>query len=84
VVYDDINFLNEYLKGGGNMITTKKRTDKNGNSIVRITRKGFRGFSIQTNGNLPLTHGGHKINRQEISEYLKKHGTDHQKYLWFG
>lgn len=65
-------------------ITTKKGTDKNGNSVIRITRRGFRGFSIQSNGNLPVTHAGNVIYRQEISDYLNEYGTDHQKYLWFG
>lgn len=68
-------------------------TDRNGNKIVRVRfANGVRGFSIQTNGNLPETHrlemgrvkSIENINIvSEIMLYVKDHGTESQrKKLW--
>lgn len=70
--------------------------DKNGNKCIKVESTDFnigRGFSIQTNGNLPMIHNGYSAGtnskdlslwannaiRQEIYEYIQKHGTDKQK-----
>jgi len=53
--------------------------DKNGNKVVRLTFTGARGFSIQTNGNLPETHRTGKPNLQEIRAYVLQYGTHYQK-----
>jgi hypothetical protein len=66
----------------------KKAKDRNGNSILRIeTSRG--GFSIQTNGNLPFTHGCPKetlsqqsaIIFEEIRAFVMAHGTRRQKSI---
>ena len=66
----------------------KKAIDRNGNSILRIeTPRG--GFSIQTNGNLPFTHGCPKetlaeksaIIFEEIRAFVMAHGTRRQKTI---
>jgi hypothetical protein len=78
-------------KGKETMTGTIGR-DTNGNKVVRIKRPGMRGFSIQTNGNLPMCHGlsiGHKIpytkgNQQywvEIQDFIGKYGTSKQKEM---
>lgn len=61
--------------------------DKNGNQILKITKEDLhsrRGFSIQTNGNLPKTHsegiGEHTI--KEVFEYVDKYGTHLQRRLF--
>lgn len=64
--------------------TTMKATisrDVNGNSIVRLTFNNARGFSIQTNGNLPETHRTRKPDFAEIRAYVGKYGTHYQKSL---
>jgi len=55
--------------------------DKNGNKTVKVTHAGLRGFSIQTNGNLPRTHrdGVGSWTQGEVSEYVKNYGTEKQK-----
>jgi hypothetical protein len=66
----------------------KKAKDRNGNSILRIeTSRG--GFSIQTNGNLPFTHGCPKekltekssIIFEEIRAFVMAHGTRRQRSI---
>jgi hypothetical protein len=82
-----LNNSNLYLKGAGN--------DTNGNLTVKLTFPNQRGFSIQTNGNLPATHGifmyGKNIKdltapELEIIElesiaYIQKFGSKKQKDL---
>lgn len=65
----------------------KTDTDLNGNSVLKFEKSdlgGARGFSIQTNGNLPKTHregiGEHTI--PEAREWIEKFGTPRQKELF--
>lgn len=58
--------------------------DSNGNKIVSIPgNESGRGYSIQTNGNLPCLHrlppGKHVLDWRQISDlnaYLTAHGTN--------
>ena len=62
--------------------------DINGNRCLLLERHdlggGARGFSIQTQGNLPQTHrngiGEHTL--PEVREYIKECGTKRQKELF--
>jgi len=66
----------------------KKAIDRNGNTIIRV-QTGRGGFSIQTNGNLPFTHGCPKetladksaIIFEEIRAFVMAHGTRRQKNI---
>jgi len=60
-------------------ITMKKKWDVNGNRIVVISVPRSRGFSIQTNGNLPNTHNSLGIDEAEVVDYVMKYGTHRQK-----
>ena len=75
-------------------MNVKQGKDVNGNTIVKVSfGKGIRGFSIQTNGNMPRTHRAITwegvINEYEaINEthgFIKIHGTERQKELlgWY-
>ncbi len=68
-----------------NPITFKKGRDVNGNSLIKITRKGFHGFSIQSMGNLPLSYRmdvlAHNIVLKEVQTYVSQFGTSAQKNL---
>lgn len=58
--------------------------DKNGNKTVKIIPPMARGFSIQTNGNLPQTHSGGYSSTYtpgEVREYVGKYGTERQKHI---
>ena len=62
--------------------------DKNGNSIVRVKIEGCRGFSVQTNGNMPKTHStivrgefNPYIAENEVMAYVKTYGTEYQRDL---
>ena len=62
--------------------------DTNGNRILKVSfRDGTRGFSVQTNGNLPETHRfpfgtfTDYIAAEELNAYVKEHGTKRQKEL---
>lgn len=57
--------------------------DINGNKIVKISfpSENIRGFSIQTNGNLPLTHSSNIPRHEEIIAYVKLYGTHRQKRI---
>ena len=62
----------------------KIKRDVNGNKILVVTGKDLgvsRGFSVQTLGNLPLTHkyGIADFTGSELFEYVKSHGTIKQK-----
>ena len=58
--------------------------DTNGNKTVKVTCKGQRGFSIQTNGNLPQCHAMTRDNmnahivHDEMRAYCGIYGTKHQ------
>lgn len=65
--------------------------DKNGNSIIKVKSPSGKGFSIQTNMNLPKTHNfrGKKIKdlndkdlkiiEKELLDYIQKFGTKKMK-----
>ena len=61
--------------------------DANGNKKASIPgNEAGRGFSIQTNGSLPLCHrllkGVHCLNKcqtAELAEYISQYGTEVQK-----
>jgi len=69
------------------MIKLTFAMDSSGNKIVKVTRKGYRGFSIQTNGNLPQTHYMRKdtmnahIVHDELRAYCGIYGTPHQQTI---
>ena len=66
------------------MTTYKIGRDVNGNKVVRVSIPGERGFSIQTNGNLPSTERDGADNRWtpgEVADYVKNYGTPRQKEL---
>lgn len=56
--------------------------DRNGNQTLRVSVNG-RGFSIQTNGNLPETHKDGICARtaEEVRNYVRKYGTKRQKQI---
>jgi hypothetical protein len=68
------------------MVKLKLGMDNNGNKIVSISRKGYRGFSIQTNDNLPLTHRLLSLATleefymalDEVRAYVTVYGTEYQ------
>jgi len=53
--------------------------DVNGNTIVKLQFTGCRGWSIQTNGNLPETHRTGRPDVIEIRRYIMQYGTLRQK-----
>ena len=66
--------------------------DPNGNKVARLVPGGgVRSFTVQTLGNMPLTHNAFKVGdviyhpnstpRAEMQEHLKDHGTDRQRAL---
>ena len=73
----------------------KMSIDKNGNKILQVQAKDFnkgRGFSIQSNGNLPIAHRRfaigekipandpyHDVIAGEVRIYVCEYGTDAQK-----
>lgn len=66
------------------MTTYSIDRDRNGNRIVRVTVPGNRPFTIQTNGNLPMTHR-HGIlpttTAAEVSQYIRQFGTAREREL---
>lgn len=63
------------------MIQYKISRDVNGNKICRILIPGERGFSIQTNGNLPHTDRNGICNEtQGEAGYVKRYGTKRQGF----
>lgn len=74
---------NLYLKGFD--------MDKNGNSIIKLSYPNSRGFSIQTNQNMPKTHSikskgienltetDLKTIKKEAIDYITNFGTENQK-----
>lgn len=62
--------------------------DKNGNKIIKLSKsadwpEASRGFSVQTNGNLPKTHqdGIGPWTEYELEAYIRKYGTTRQKFM---
>lgn len=67
------------------MMNMKMGRDLNGNKIVTVSfpGKGIKGFSIQTNGNLPETHDTNTPVIKEIVDHVTKFGTKRQKQIVF-
>ena len=69
------------------MLKFKFAMDANGNKVVKVTKKGARGFSIQTNGNLPQTHAMTKDNmnthviHDELRAFCGIYGTKKQQEI---
>lgn len=65
------------------MTTYTTGRDVNGNKVCRVKPAGGRGFSIQTNGNLPLTdrEGIVPGSKWEIRDWVRKYGTKRQREL---
>ena len=66
----------------------KLSRDTNGNKTLKlIGNSECRGFSVQTNGNLPRTHRMDKYNfndstaENELHAFIKVHGTARQKEM---
>jgi hypothetical protein len=55
--------------------------DVNGNKVCRVRPQRGRGFSIQTNGNLPETdrNGICDATKREVEAYVSRFGTERQK-----
>lgn len=67
-------------------MTYKLRVDGNGNKVLKVCFNLSRGFSVQTLGNLPMTHrdGIGFWTADELSDYVSRHGTKRQKVLVSG
>jgi len=63
----------------------KLSRDTNGNKTLKYSPSSGNGFSVQTNGNLLLTHAmytddfNHHVAMDELRMYIKQHGTTKQK-----
>ena len=57
--------------------------DSNGNRILKVQIGHARGFSIQTNGNLPITHskGITQFTILELTNHIHAFGTPRQREL---
>lgn len=61
------------------------KLDKNGNKILKVQPNKGRSFSIQTLGNLPITHKMTRDNidpcktMHEVAVFVAHFGTDQQK-----
>ena len=55
--------------------------DRNGNKVCKVQVTHGRGFSIQTNGNMPETErtGVGSWTEGEVDAYVKAYGTERQK-----
>ncbi len=62
-------------------MNAKLSRDTNGNKIVRLTFSNARGFSIQTNGNLPETHRTGRPDWSEIRAYVLRYGSLNQQRI---
>lgn len=64
-------------------MNAKLSRDRNGNRVLRVSIPGVRGFSIQTNGNLPKTHrdGVGPWTSSEVRQWVQAYGTKRQKAL---
>lgn len=60
----------------------RKAWDVNGNRVVIVSVPRSRGFSIQTNGNLPNTHRRATIDELEVAEWVRNYGTLRQKEVF--
>ncbi len=75
-----------------NSINLKISRDNNGNKTVKVKRLGFRGFSVQTLGNMPKTHRDsmkglitdpmlYCVALTELTDFVASYGTTAQKAL---
>lgn len=60
-------------------VTFKMGRDVNGNSVVKVSKAGLKGFSIPTNGYLVETHRTKDPHPAEICKWVEEHGTPYQK-----
>ena len=60
----------------------KKRFDNNGNRVVTVSVPNSRGFSIQTNQNLPKTHARPIVDEAEVMDWVLQYGTLRQKQIF--
>lgn len=65
------------------MTSYKISRDINGNKTVNVKPANGRGFSIQTNGNLPQTdrYGVGDWTRGEVLDCVQKHGSAREKLM---
>jgi len=63
-------------------IKMKKRFDNNGNRVVTVSVPNSRGFSIQTNQNLPKTHARPIVDEAEVMDWVLQYGTLRQKQIF--
>lgn len=65
------------------MTLYKMGRDINGNKVVKVKPEGGRGFSIQTNGNLPQTDrcGVGDWTRGEVLAWVLKHGSARERLV---
>lgn len=63
------------------MTTYTIARDLNGNKVCKVKPAGSRAFSIQTSGNLPLTHSNGVTEETpfEVAAYVRAYGTNRQK-----
>jgi len=63
------------------MTLYKMGRDINGNKVVKVKPEGGRGFSIQTNGNLPQTdhYGVGDWTHGEVLAWVQKYGTKRER-----
>jgi len=61
----------------------KMGRDINGNKVLRVRPEGGRGFSIQTNGNIPKTdhYGVGNWTHGEVLDCVQKHGSAREKLV---
>ena len=60
----------------------RKKFDNNGNRVVMVSIPKARGFSIQTNQNLPNTHVRSTVDEAEVVEWVRQYGTHRQKEIF--
>jgi len=63
-------------------VKMKKRFDNNGNRVVTVSVPNSRGFSIQTNQNLPKTHARPIVDEAEVMDWVLQYGTLRQKQIF--
>ncbi len=71
------------------------RKDRNGNAVVKLRIEGHKGFSIQTNGNMPTVHSNSiRVKKyaeltkddlllisNEVVRHIRQFGTDRQNAI---
>ena len=72
------------------MFKFKLSRDINGNKIIQVKPKNTRGFSVQTNGNLPRLHNIREkgaivldaLQIQELAHFIHNYGTEREKGIF--